>query len=68
MGNDEPVTLVFPNSDYCTGVAGASSILTALMERAEKSGSYTISIALSYYTQWLVNACSTYPPAVWEEV
>lgn len=45
MGNDEPVTPVFPNSDYCTGVAGVCSILTALMSRAEEGGSYKIDVS-----------------------
>ncbi|KAK8060530.1 hypothetical protein PG996_010460 [Apiospora saccharicola] len=42
MGNDEPVTPVFPNSDYCTGVAGIVGIITALLRRAEEGGSYTV--------------------------
>jgi len=68
MGNDEPVTPVFPNSDYCTGVAGVSGIITALIQRAEKGGSYTVDIALNYYSQWLVNSCGVYPDAVWQDV
>ena len=68
MGNDEAVTPVFPNSDYCTGVAGATGILSALVERAEKGGSYSVDVALNYYSQWLVNSCGTYPDAVWQDV
>jgi len=68
MGNDEAVTPVFPNSDYCTGVAGVSGILTALMRRAEKGGSYTVDVALNYYSQWLVNSCGVYPEAIWQDV
>ncbi|KAF2099225.1 CoA-transferase family III [Rhizodiscina lignyota] len=68
MGNDEPVTPVFPNSDFCTGVAGVASILTALIRRAEEGGSYKIDVALNYYSQWLVNSCGTYPSSVWEDV
>lgn len=44
MGNDEAVTPVFPNSDYCTGVAGLCSILIALMKRAEDGGSYKVDV------------------------
>jgi len=68
MDNDEAVTPVFPNSDYCTGVAGASGILTALMRQAEDGGSYTVDVALNYYSQWLVNSCGTYPDDVWQDV
>lgn len=68
MGNDEAVTPVFPNSDYCTGVAGSSGIITALLERAEKGGSYTVDIALNYYSTWLVNSCGVYPESVWQDV
>ena len=68
MGNDEPVTPVFPNSDYCTGVAGVSGILAALIKRAEEGGSYTVDIALNYYSQWLVNSCGAYPELVWQDV
>ncbi|KAK8052184.1 CoA-transferase family III domain-containing protein [Apiospora rasikravindrae] len=68
MGNDEPVTPVFPNSDYCTGVSGVIGIITALLRRAEEGGSYTVKIALNYYSQWLVNTCGTYPPDVWADL
>jgi crotonobetainyl-CoA:carnitine CoA-transferase CaiB-like acyl-CoA transferase len=68
MGNEEAVTPVFPNSDYCTGIAGASGILDALMQRAEKGGSYTVDVALNYYSQWLVNSVGMYPKDVWEDV
>jgi hypothetical protein len=68
MGNNEAVTPVFPNSDYCTGVAGVSGILTALLRRAEKGGSYSVDVALNYYSQWLVNSCGTYPEDVWQDV
>ncbi|KAK7956000.1 CoA-transferase family III domain-containing protein [Apiospora aurea] len=67
MGNDEPVTPVFPNSDYCTGVSGVIGIITALLRRAEEGGSYTVKIALNY-SQWLVTTCGTYPPAVWSDL
>ncbi|KAF8886798.1 CoA-transferase family III domain-containing protein [Infundibulicybe gibba] len=66
MGLEEPVTPVFPNSDFCTGAAGATGILQALIERAEKGGSYIVDVALNYYSQWLVNSCSVYPKDVWE--
>ncbi|RFU33065.1 hypothetical protein B7463_g3302, partial [Scytalidium lignicola] len=66
MGNDEAVTPILPNSDYCTGVIGICAVLNALLERGEKGGSYAIDVALNYYSQWLVNSCGTYPPDVWE--
>ena len=65
MSHNEPVTPVFPNSNYCTGVAGACGILDVLMQRAEKSGSYVVDIALNYYSQWLVNSVGVYPEEVW---
>ncbi|CAN8104070.1 unnamed protein product [Discula destructiva] len=68
MGNDEPVTPVFPNSDYCTGVAGVAGILSALIRRSEEGGSYTVNIALNYYSQWLVDSCGVYPDDVWQEL
>ncbi|KAF3920777.1 hypothetical protein ABW20_dc0104811 [Dactylellina cionopaga] len=68
MGNNEAVTPVFPNSDYCTGVCGSTAVLQALMERAEKGGSYRVDVALNYYSQWLVNSCGTYDDEIWEEL
>jgi hypothetical protein len=68
MGHNEPVTPVYPNSDFCTGVAGACGILDALMQRAEKDGSYVVDIALNYYSQWLTNSVGVYPDAVWQEL
>ncbi|KLJ05326.1 hypothetical protein EMPG_11198 [Blastomyces silverae] len=68
MGNDEPVTPVFPNSDYCTGISGVCGVLQALLKRAEVGGSYCVDTALNYYSQWLANSCGTYPPAVWEKL
>ncbi|KAK9422250.1 hypothetical protein SUNI508_04929 [Seiridium unicorne] len=68
MGNDEPVTPVFPNSDYCTGVAGSIGIMTALLRRAEVGGSFSVKIALNYYSQWLVNSVGTYPEDIWKDV
>jgi crotonobetainyl-CoA:carnitine CoA-transferase CaiB-like acyl-CoA transferase len=44
----EPVTPVFPNSDYMTGVAGVVGILIALMRRAEEGGSWKMDLALNY--------------------
>lgn len=45
MGNDEPVTPVFPNSDYCTGASGATGVLQALIERGSKGGSYVVDVS-----------------------
>ncbi|KDR76545.1 hypothetical protein GALMADRAFT_156064 [Galerina marginata CBS 339.88] len=66
MGHGEPVTPVFPNADFCTGAAGAIGVLQALIERSEKGGSFVLDVALNYYSQWLINTCSTYPPEVWD--
>lgn len=70
MGNDESeaVTPVFPNSDYCTGVAGSTAVLEALMKRAQEGGSYGVDVALNYYSQWLVRSCGTYSDEVWQQV
>ncbi|TVY83512.1 hypothetical protein LSUE1_G006339 [Lachnellula suecica] len=38
------------------------------MQRAEKGGSFTVDVALNYYSQWLVNSCGVYPPEVWNNV
>lgn len=38
------------------------------MRRAEKGGSYSVDVALNYYSQWLVSSCGTYPEAVWQDL
>ncbi|KAK0498769.1 CoA-transferase family III domain-containing protein [Armillaria luteobubalina] len=68
MGVDEPVTPVWPNSDFCTGASGAIGIMQALIERSEKGGSYVVDTALNYYNQWLINSCGEYPKDVWDTV
>ena len=68
MGVEEAVTPVLPNSDYCTGIAGACGVLEALMLRAEKGGSVLVSIAINYYNKWLVDHVGEYPKNVWEDV
>ena len=68
MGNDEPVIPVFPNSDYCTGVAGACAVLEVLMRKANEGGSYLIDTSLNYYNQWLAFVVGEYPPDVWREL
>ncbi|KAG6354591.1 hypothetical protein INS49_004609 [Diaporthe citri] len=68
MGNDEPVTPVFPNSDYCTGGVGVAGVLTSLIRRAENGGSYSVDIALNYYSTWLVNSVGMYPDPVWQDL
>ncbi|KAL4869736.1 hypothetical protein BDV12DRAFT_184890 [Aspergillus spectabilis] len=65
-GHDEPVTPIFPNSDYCTGIAGLCGVLDALIRRAELGGSFYIDTALNYYSQWLVNSVGEYPAEVWD--
>lgn len=66
LEDGEPVTPLFPTSDYSTGLVGVSAILSALIQRAEKGGSYTIDLALNYYNQWLAQSCGTYPAKVWD--
>ena len=68
MGHNEPVTPAYPNSDYCTGVAGVCGVLDALTQRGEKGGSYVVDIALNYYCQWLINSVGVYPDEVWQEL
>jgi crotonobetainyl-CoA:carnitine CoA-transferase CaiB-like acyl-CoA transferase len=45
MGNNEPVTPVFPNSDYYTGIIRVIAAVDALMRRAQKGGSYYVNIS-----------------------
>lgn len=66
--NGEPVTPVFPNSDYMTGISGTSAVLIALMRHGETGGSFKINLALNYYNQWLANTVGTYPEEVWQDV
>ncbi|KAI5359316.1 putative CoA-transferase family III [Septoria linicola] len=68
MGLDEAVTPVFPNSDYCTGIAGTTAVLHALIRRAEEGGSFGVDVALNYYSQWLVRSVGEYPKDVWSEL
>ncbi|KAF2215910.1 hypothetical protein CERZMDRAFT_34773 [Cercospora zeae-maydis SCOH1-5] len=68
LESDEAVTPVFPNSDYCTGIAGATAMLHALIRRAEEGGSFGVDVALNYYSQWLVRSVGEYPRPVWEDV
>jgi len=45
MGNDEPVTPVFPNSDFCTGTSGVISVLNAILRRGAEGGSYKVDVS-----------------------
>lgn len=45
MGNDEPVTPVFPNSDFCTGTSGVIAVLNAILRRGAEGGSYTVDVS-----------------------
>jgi crotonobetainyl-CoA:carnitine CoA-transferase CaiB-like acyl-CoA transferase len=56
MGNDEAVTPVFPNSDYCTGVAGSIAVMHALVRRAEEGGSWGIDVSTANSLQVRVGA------------
>jgi hypothetical protein len=44
MGNDEPVTPVFPNSDFCTGTTGVIAVLNAILRRGAQGGSYKVDV------------------------
>ena len=68
MGNDEAVTPVLPNSDYCTGVAGSSAVLQTLVLQAQEGGNFLIDTALNYYNRWLAERVGEYPKDVWEDV
>ncbi|KAL4861706.1 hypothetical protein BDV12DRAFT_179872 [Aspergillus spectabilis] len=68
LANGEPVTPVFPNSDYMTGIAGVCATLCALMRRATDGGSYKVDLALNYYNQWLASSVGEYPEPVWQAV
>jgi len=68
MGNDEAVTPVLPNSDYCTGVAGCCAVLQALVLQGKEGGSYLVDTALNYYNRWLAERVGEYPQDVWEDV
>lgn len=48
MGNDEPVTPVFPNSDFCTGTSGTIAVLNAILRRATKGGSYKVDVSARF--------------------
>lgn len=52
MGYDEPVTPVFPNSDYCTGVSGTVGVLDSLLRRAKDGGSYMINVSIFVSNGW----------------
>ena len=45
MGNDEPVTPVFPNSDFCTGTSGVAAVLNAILRRGAEGGSYQVDVS-----------------------
>ncbi|KAF5711627.1 alpha methylacyl racemase [Fusarium mundagurra] len=68
MGLDEPVTPVFPNADFCTGIIGCVGILHALILRAENGGSFGVDTALNYYSAWLAESVGTYPEPVWDDL
>jgi hypothetical protein len=48
MGNDEPVTPVFPNSDFCTGTAGVVAVLNAILRRGAEGGSYHVDVSIPF--------------------
>jgi hypothetical protein len=68
MGLDEPVTPVFPHSDFATGIAGICAVLQALIEKSEKGGSFVVDTALNYANRWLVEEVGEYPAEVWQDL
>ena len=68
LRDGEPVTGLCPNSDYATGTIGVAAILSAVIQRGQRGGSFKIDLALSYYNQWLTRSCGEYPQEVWEEM
>lgn len=68
LDGDEAVTPVFPNSDYMVGIAGVVAVLSALIEKADKGGSYNIDLSLNYYNQWLADEVGEYPDQIWQDV
>ena len=63
-----PITSFSYSLSLSLGVAGACAVLDALMQRADKGGSYAVNVALNYYSQWLVRSVGMYPSSVWREV
>jgi hypothetical protein len=45
MGNDEPVTPVFPNSDFCTGTSGVIAVLNAILRRGAEGGNFQVDVS-----------------------
>lgn len=68
LADDEPVSPMFPAADYSTGLVGAIAIISALIQRGEKGGSYQVDLALNYYNQFLARDCGAYPNDVWKEL
>jgi hypothetical protein len=54
MGRDEPVTPVFPNSDFCTGVAGVGAVLNAICRRGAEGRSYKVDVSVTPFPLFLV--------------
>ncbi|KXN81472.1 Succinate--hydroxymethylglutarate CoA-transferase [Leucoagaricus sp. SymC.cos] len=68
MGIDEPVTPVFPNSDFCRPAPHSPPFSKFLTTPSTLTRFFHLQIALNYYTQWLVNSCRTYPYEVWDNL
>ncbi|ETN44475.1 uncharacterized protein HMPREF1541_10145 [Cyphellophora europaea CBS 101466] len=68
MGLQEPVSPVFPHSDFITGIAGTCAVLQALIQRSEAGGSFLIDTALNYCNSWFVKEVGEYPEDVWRAV
>ncbi|KAK7549946.1 CAIB/BAIF family protein [Phyllosticta citricarpa] len=52
LGLNEPVVPLFPNSDYQTGLAGASAVVGALLSRTKDDVTFDIDVSLTQYNIW----------------
>ncbi|KAF2100262.1 putative L-carnitine dehydratase [Rhizodiscina lignyota] len=68
LGHGDPVTPIFPHTDYGCGIAGSCAIIIALLRQAESGGSYSIDLSLNYYNTWLAKFVGTYPDDVFAKV
>ncbi|TVY38464.1 Succinate--hydroxymethylglutarate CoA-transferase [Lachnellula subtilissima] len=52
LGLNEPVVPLLPNSDYQTGIIGATTIVQALLKRANSDITFDIDISIVQYNIW----------------
>ncbi|OHE90301.1 formyl-CoA transferase [Colletotrichum orchidophilum] len=55
LGLDEPVVPLLPNSDYQTGLIGATAAIQALIGRTAEDVTFDIDISLTQYNIWYYN-------------